>query len=40
MAEDFFRHARVSGHPGFSAKHSWIPACAGMTSMNRKLPDL
>jgi hypothetical protein len=28
----FSRHASAGGHPDFSAKYFWIPACAGMTS--------
>jgi hypothetical protein len=32
----FSRHARASGHPAFSAKHFWIPACAEMTSFELK----
>jgi hypothetical protein len=27
----FSRHTRTGGHPAFSAKHFWVPACAGMT---------
>jgi hypothetical protein len=32
----FSRHARAGGHPAFSAKHFWIPAFAGMTSLEWK----
>jgi hypothetical protein len=28
----FSRHARAGGHPAFSGKRFWIPACAGMTT--------
>jgi hypothetical protein len=36
----FSRHARAGGHPAFSAKHFWIPAFAGMTSLEwKKLAD-
>jgi hypothetical protein len=35
----FSCHAREGGHPAFLAEHFWIPACAGMTSFEKKLPD-
>jgi hypothetical protein len=40
MVGEFFRHARVGGHPAFSAKHFWIPALRGNDNLGmKKLPD-